>query len=51
VLDGGHLVFYVIEALIGRPLPERVQLVGYQMGLVMVLSIMVFALYNDISKF
>jgi regulator of sigma E protease len=51
VLDGGHLVFYVIEALIGRPLPERIQLVGYQMGLVMVLSIMVFALYNDISKF
>ena len=51
VLDGGHLVFYVVEALIGRPLPERVQLVGYQMGLVMVLSIMVFALYNDISKF
>ena len=51
VLDGGHLVFYAIEALIGRPLPERVQLVGYQMGLVMVLSIMVFALYNDISKF
>ena len=51
VLDGGHLVFYVIEALIGRPLPERVQLVGYQMGLVMVLSIMVIALYNDISKF
>jgi regulator of sigma E protease len=44
-------VFYVIEALIGRPLPERIQLVGYQMGLVMVLSIMVFALYNDISKF
>lgn len=51
VLDGGHLVFYVVEALIGRPLPERVQLVGYQMGLIMVLSIMVFALYNDISKF
>ena len=51
VLDGGHLVFYAIEALIGRPLPERVQMVGYQMGLVMVLSIMVFALYNDISKF
>ena len=51
VLDGGHLVFYAVEALMGRPLPERVQLVGYQMGLVMVLSIMVFALYNDISKF
>jgi regulator of sigma E protease len=51
VLDGGHLVFYCFEALIGRPLPERVQLVGYQMGLVLVLSIMVFALYNDVSKF
>ena len=51
VLDGGHLVFYCFEALLGRPLPERVQLVGYQMGLVLVLSIMVFALYNDVSKF
>jgi regulator of sigma E protease len=51
VLDGGHLVFYYFEALVGRPLPERVQLVGYQMGLVLVLSIMVFALYNDVSKF
>ncbi len=51
VLDGGHLVFYCFEALVGRPLPERVQLVGYQMGLVLVLSIMVFALYNDVSKF
>jgi regulator of sigma E protease len=51
VLDGGHLVFYCFEALAGRPLPERVQLVGYQMGLVLVLSIMVFALYNDVSKF
>lgn len=51
VLDGGHLVFYCFEALIGRPLPERVQVVGYQMGLVLVLSIMVLALYNDFSKF
>ena len=51
VLDGGHLVFYGFEALFGRPLPERVQLVGYQMGLVLVLSIMVFALYNDVAKF
>ena len=51
VLDGGHLVFYGFEALFGRPLPERVQLVGYQMGLVLVLSIMVFALYNDVTKF
>ena len=51
VLDGGHLVFYGFEALFGRPLPERVQAFGYQIGMVLVLSIMVFALYNDVSKF
>jgi regulator of sigma E protease len=51
VLDGGHLVFYGFEAILGKPLPERVQMAGYQVGLALVLSIMVFALYNDFSKF
>jgi regulator of sigma E protease len=51
VLDGGHLVFYGFEAILGKPLPERVQIAGYQVGMVLVLSIMVFALYNDVSKF
>ena len=51
VLDGGHLVFYGFEAILGKPLPDRVQMAGYQVGLVLVLSIMVFALYNDFSKF
>ena len=51
VLDGGHLVFYGFEAVLGKPLPERVQMAGYQVGMVLVLSIMVFALYNDVSKF
>ena len=51
VLDGGHLVFYGFEAILGKPLPERVQMAGYQVGMVLVLSIMVFALYNDVSKF
>ena len=50
VLDGGHLLFYSIEALMGKPLPERVQMAGVQIGLVLVMSIMVFALYNDLSK-
>jgi regulator of sigma E protease len=50
VLDGGHLVFYSVEALMGKPLPERVQMAGVQIGLVLVMSIMVFALYNDLSK-
>jgi len=36
--------------LLGKPLPERVQMVGYQVGVALVLSIMVFALYNDVAK-
>ena len=51
VLDGGHLVFYGFEAILGKPLPDRIQMAGYQVGLLLVLSIMVFALYNDFSKF
>jgi regulator of sigma E protease len=50
VLDGGHLMFYSVEALMGKPLPERVQMAGVQIGLVLVMSIMVFALYNDLSR-
>ncbi|MGB0155828.1 MAG: site-2 protease family protein, partial [Luminiphilus sp.] len=50
VLDGGAIVFCAFEALLGKPLPERVQMVGYQVGVALVLSIMVFALYNDVAK-
>ena len=50
VLDGGQLVFFGFEALLGKPLPERIQMAGYQVGVVLVLSIMVFALYNDFSN-
>ena len=51
VLDGGHLVFYGFEAILGKPLPDRVQTAGFQVGLVLVLSLMMFGLYNDLSKF
>ena len=50
VLDGGHLLFYGVEALTGRTVPERVQMFGYQLGLIFVVSLMVFALYNDVSR-
>jgi len=50
VLDGGHLLYYSIELVAGRPVPERVQMVGYQIGLMLVISLMVFALYNDFSR-
>ncbi len=50
VLDGGHLLFYTIELLAGRPVPEKIQALGYQLGLFMVLGIMVLALYNDFTR-
>jgi regulator of sigma E protease len=50
VLDGGHLLYYTVELIAGRPVPERIQAMGYQIGLVLVISLMVFALYNDFSR-
>jgi len=50
VLDGGHLLFYTLELLAGRPVPERIQALGYQVGLLLVLGIMFLALYNDFSR-
>ena len=49
MLDGGHLMFYAYEALRGKPLSERVQDVGFRIGIVLVLSLMIFAMWNDIS--
>ena len=50
MLDGGHLVFYAFEALLGRPLSERVQEFGFRIGLGLVLMLMFFATWNDISQ-
>jgi regulator of sigma E protease len=48
LLDGGHLLFYAIEAVRGRALSERAQEMGFRIGLGLVLMLMVFATYNDI---
>lgn len=48
LLDGGHLMFYAIEALRGRPLDERHQELGFKIGLALVLSLMIFATFNDL---
>jgi len=48
LLDGGHLLFYAVEAVRGRPLSERAQEMGFRIGLALVLMLMVFATYNDI---
>lgn len=49
VLDGGHLVYYGYEAVVGRPMGARIQAIGYQIGLVVLLSFMVFVTWNDVS--
>lgn len=48
LLDGGHLLFYMIEAIRGRPLSDRAQEVGFRIGLAIVVMLMIFATYNDI---
>jgi regulator of sigma E protease len=50
LLDGGHLLFYSIEAVRGRPLSERAQEYGFRIGMALVLMLMVFATYNDIGR-
>lgn len=47
LLDGGHLLFYAVEAIRGKPLSERAQEMGFRIGLALVLMLMVFATYND----
>lgn len=50
VLDGGHLVLYAIEAVRGRPMGQGAQEIAFRIGMAMILSLMVFATWNDISR-
>jgi regulator of sigma E protease len=50
ILDGGHLLFYAYEAVARRPLPVRIQAVGYRLGLALLVSFMLFATWNDLQR-
>lgn len=50
VLDGGHLMYYVIEIFKGAPLSEKAMAIGQQIGMAMLFTLMVFAIYNDIYR-
>lgn len=50
MLDGGHLVFYALEAIRGRPLSERAQEFGFRIGFALVIVLFVFVTFNDIVK-
>ena len=50
MLDGGHLLFFAIEAVIRRPVPEKVQEMGYRIGGAIIFSLMALALFNDFTR-
>ena len=50
ILDGGHLVFYTYEALRGAPMSMRKMELAQQVGLMLLMILMVFAFYNDITN-
>jgi regulator of sigma E protease len=50
VLDGGHILYYAIEAIRRRPLSEQAQAIGLRIGMALILTLMVFALYNDLMR-
>ena len=51
VLDGGHLLFFVVEAVIGRPVSIRYREKAQQVGIFLLMLLMVYAFYNDIARF
>ena len=50
LLDGGHLLYYACEGVLGRPLGERAQDVGFRLGLAVVLGIFILATWNDLVR-
>jgi len=51
MLDGGHLLFYIIEAITGKPVAEKAQEVAYRIGFGILIFVMLFTLWNDFSRF
>ncbi|EGU42892.1 putative M50 family membrane-associated zinc metalloprotease [Vibrio ichthyoenteri ATCC 700023] len=50
MLDGGHLLFFAIEAVIRRPVPEKVQEMGYRLGGAIIFALMAVAIFNDFAR-
>ena len=50
VLDGGHLLYYFVEVITGKPVPETVQEIGFRFGAALLLMLMGVALFNDFAR-
>jgi regulator of sigma E protease len=51
ILDGGHLLFFLVEAIKGKPVTIKGRVIAQQVGMFLLISLMAFAFYNDISRF
>jgi regulator of sigma E protease len=51
LLDGGHLLYYVAELLKGSPVSDQAWEIGQKVGIALLGTLMVFAIYNDINRF
>ncbi len=51
VLDGGHILLYTLEAIRGKPLSPRIQEIAYKIGIAFLVTLLTFAIYNDIHRF
>lgn len=50
ILDGGHLLYYAVEGIRGRPVSEQTEMLGQRIGVAMIMAMMVLALYNDLAR-
>lgn len=50
ILDGGHLLYHLVEAIIGGPIPKQVMLWGQQIGILLLIGLMGLAFYNDLAR-
>jgi regulator of sigma E protease len=50
VLDGGHLLYYTVEAIKGSPVSDRMMVIGQRIGFLLLGLLMIFAFYNDINR-
>ncbi|MGY8871440.1 MAG: site-2 protease family protein, partial [Pseudomonadales bacterium] len=50
VLDGGHLLYYSIELITGKPVSEKIQEIGFKLGMALLLSLMTLAIVNDVMR-
>lgn len=50
VLDGGHILFFLIESVVGRPVPEKWQNITTRIGIALLMAVMALAIYNDLAR-